>query len=137
MFTGDFLLSRASVMLARLRNVAVVEIVSTVIEHLVKGEVMQMRPLTEGRPALEYVRISSRRSAFLRACANRYYLRKNYYKTASLLAHSCHAAALLGGHEPHLQNIAHTYGKYLGMAFQVRTLTSTTSSAVHVCVPGC
>ena len=34
---GDFLLARASVALARLRNVEVVEIVSTVIEHLVKG----------------------------------------------------------------------------------------------------
>lgn len=40
---GDFLLARASVCLARLRNVPVVELLSTVIEHLVKGEVMQMR----------------------------------------------------------------------------------------------
>ena len=41
---GDFLLSRASISLARLRNVEVVELLSTVIEHLVKGEVMQMQP---------------------------------------------------------------------------------------------
>jgi geranylgeranyl pyrophosphate synthase len=40
---GDFLLARASVCLARLRNIPVVELLSTVIEHLVKGEVMQMR----------------------------------------------------------------------------------------------
>ena len=40
---GDFLLARASVSLARLRNIPVVELLSSVIEHLVKGEVMQMR----------------------------------------------------------------------------------------------
>jgi hexaprenyl-diphosphate synthase len=40
---GDFLLARASICLARLRSVPVVELLSTVIEHLVKGEVMQMR----------------------------------------------------------------------------------------------
>lgn len=40
---GDFLLARASVCLARLRNIPVVELMSTVIEHLVKGEVMQMK----------------------------------------------------------------------------------------------
>ena len=40
---GDFLLARASVCLARLRNIPVVELLSTVIEHLVKGEVMQMK----------------------------------------------------------------------------------------------
>jgi geranylgeranyl pyrophosphate synthase len=75
---GDFLLSRASVFLARLRNVEVVELLSTVIEHLVKGEVMQMRPSSTGKSALEY------------------YLRKNFYKTASLMGHSCLAAAVLG-----------------------------------------
>jgi len=51
---------------------------STVIEHLVKGEIMQMKPSASGKSALEY------------------YLRKNYYKTASLMGHSCLAAAELG-----------------------------------------
>ena len=46
---GDFLLSRASVSLARLRNLEVVELLSTVIEHLVKGEIMQMKPSANGR----------------------------------------------------------------------------------------
>lgn len=40
---GDFLLSRASVALARLRDCDVIELLSTVIEHLVRGEVLQMR----------------------------------------------------------------------------------------------
>ena len=40
---GDFLLAKASVSLARLRNLEVVEIMSGVIEHLVRGEVMQIK----------------------------------------------------------------------------------------------
>jgi geranylgeranyl pyrophosphate synthase len=75
---GDFLLSRASVALARLRHTEVIELLSTVIEHLVKGEIMQMRTSSTGNGALEY------------------YLRKNFYKTASLMGHSCLAAAVLG-----------------------------------------
>ena len=75
---GDFLLSRASVALARLRNSEVIELLSTVIEHLVKGEIMQMRTSSTGTSALDY------------------YLRKNFYKTASLMGHSCLAAAVLG-----------------------------------------
>ena len=39
---GDFLLARASVSLARLRNLEVVELMSITIEHLVKGEIMQV-----------------------------------------------------------------------------------------------
>jgi hypothetical protein len=63
---GDFLLSKASISLARLRNLEVVELLSTVIEHLVKGEVMQMRPSSTDNTnaALEY------------------YLRKNFYKVS-------------------------------------------------------
>ena len=41
---GDYLLARASVALARLRHPLVVELISTVIEHLVKGEIMQLKP---------------------------------------------------------------------------------------------
>lgn len=41
---GDFFLARACISLARLRNAEVVELISTVIEHLVKGEIMQLKP---------------------------------------------------------------------------------------------
>ena len=98
---GDFLLSRASISLARLRNLEVVELLSTVIEHLVKGEVMQMRPSSTGKSALEY------------------YLRKNFYKTASLMGHSCLAAAVLGGHSEEDQRACYLYGTYVGQAFQL------------------
>ncbi len=98
---GDFLLSRASVSLARLRNLEVVELLSTVIEHLVKGEIMQMKGSSTGRSALEY------------------YLRKNFYKTASLMGHSCLAAAVLGGYNEDLRRAAYLYGTYVGQAFQL------------------
>lgn len=98
---GDFLLSRASVSLARLRNLEVVELLSTVIEHLVKGEIMQMKPSTTGKSALDY------------------YLRKNFYKTASLMGHSCLAAAVLGGYSDECKRASYLYGTYVGQAFQL------------------
>lgn len=98
---GDFLLSRASVSLARLRNLEVVELLSTVIEHLVKGEIMQMKPSNTGKSALEY------------------YLRKNFYKTASLMGYSCLAAAVLGGHDEACKRASYLYGTYIGQAFQL------------------
>jgi geranylgeranyl pyrophosphate synthase len=63
----------------------VVELLSTVIEHLVKGEIMQMRPSS--------VSASGNGKDI---SAIEYYLRKNFYKTASLMGHSCMAAAILG-----------------------------------------
>ena len=50
---GDFLLARASVCLARLRSLPVVELLSTVIEHLVKGEVMQMKTALRSEAATQ------------------------------------------------------------------------------------
>ena len=38
---GDFLLARASVSLAALRDTEVIELLSQVIEHLVSGEILQ------------------------------------------------------------------------------------------------
>lgn len=98
---GDFLLSRASVSLARLRNLEVVELLSTVIEHLVKGEIMQIKPVTNGISGLEY------------------YLRKNFYKTASLMGNSCLAAAVLGDYNDDCKKAAYMYGVHLGQAFQL------------------
>lgn len=76
---GDFLLARASVCLARLRNVEVVELLSTVIEHLVKGEVMQMSHALRNEKAT--------------SAAFDMYMTKTYYKTASLMANSCKVCA--------------------------------------------
>jgi solanesyl diphosphate synthase len=99
---GDYLLARASICLARLRNVDVVECMSTVIEHLVRGEVLQIKDTRTGVADIEG------------------YLRKNFYKTASLMANSCKSAALLGENpSPEVVDAAYTYGKHIGVAFQL------------------
>mmetsp|Transcript_17496 Transcript_17496/g.37841 ORF Transcript_17496/g.37841 Transcript_17496/m.37841 type:complete len:513 (-) Transcript_17496:111-1649(-) len=99
---GDYLLARASICLARLRNVDVVECMSTVIEHLVRGEVLQIKDSRTGVADMEG------------------YLRKNFYKTASLMANSCKSAALLGGNvSPEVVDAAYIYGKHVGVAFQL------------------
>ncbi len=103
--SGDFLLARASVSLARLRDPYVTELLSLVIEHLVKGEIMQAKPLVmRGGRLWENVDL---------------YMTKSYYKTASLIAHSCKAVAVLGGHSEAVQEIAYEYGKSIGLAFQI------------------
>jgi geranylgeranyl pyrophosphate synthase len=102
---GDYLLARASISLARLRHVEVVECMSTIIEHLVRGEVMQMRGTSssEGNKNERMI----------------YYLKKNYYKTGSLMANSCKSAALLAECPPELVVASYKYGKHVGMAFQL------------------
>ena len=75
---------------------------STAIEHLVKGEVMQMRPDTDATSAVEF------------------YLRKNYYKTGSLMAHGCQSALEVAGHSKHICTVGHAYGRHVGLAFQVK-----------------
>jgi geranylgeranyl pyrophosphate synthase len=101
---GDYLLARASIFLARLRNVQVVETMSTIIEHLVRGEVMQLRGTSSGDESTDRIE---------------YYLRKNFYKTGSLMANSCKSAALLGEYPDELVDVAYRYGKHVGMAFQL------------------
>ncbi|ETW01260.1 solanesyl diphosphate synthase, variant [Aphanomyces invadans] len=100
---GDFLLARSSICLARLRSLEAVELMSTAIEHLVKGEVMQMRHADK----------SGAISPF------EYYLRKNYYKTGSLMANSCKASLVLGDHTDRVCELGFAYGRHLGLAFQL------------------
>jgi geranylgeranyl pyrophosphate synthase len=100
---GDYLLSRASVSLSRLRNVQVVECVAKVIEDLVKGEIVQMMDAKAGNDMLFQM-----------------YLKKNYLKTASLFSHSLQATAMLGGHSTEAEQIAFEYGDLLGQSFQIQ-----------------
>lgn len=97
---GDFLLARASVTLASLRDTDVIMLLSTVIEHLVTGEVMQMTARPEELLSFEY------------------YTRKTHLKTASLMAQSSKAVALLGGEGEETALLAYEYGRHLGLAFQ-------------------
>ena len=105
---GDFLLGRASVALARLRDSEVTELLATVIANLVEGEFMQLKntALDEKNPKWSEETLS-------------YYLQKTYLKSASLISKSCRAAALLGGSAPHVVESAYSYGRNLGLAFQL------------------
>jgi hexaprenyl-diphosphate synthase len=105
---GDFLLSRASVALARLRDPEVTELLATVIANLVEGEFMQLKNTAkdEKNPTWTEETIS-------------YYLQKTYLKSASLISKSCRAAALLGSSDAGTVEAAYAYGKNLGLAFQL------------------
>mmetsp|Transcript_12364 Transcript_12364/g.18752 ORF Transcript_12364/g.18752 Transcript_12364/m.18752 type:complete len:594 (+) Transcript_12364:259-2040(+) len=108
---GDYLLARASVFLARLRDVEVVETMSTIIEHLVRGEVMQMKESGSSSSSSSDGNDMEERLV--------HYLRKNFYKTASLMANSCKSAAILGKYDDSVIEGAYKYGKHLGIAFQL------------------
>lgn len=95
---GDFLLSRASLSLARLRNHEVTFLMSTTISELVEGEFMQM----DGDGS----RFDN-------------YMRKTYLKTASLISNSCASAAILAGADRPIVDLARQYGEHLGLAFQL------------------
>lgn len=105
---GDFLLGRASVALARLRDPEVTELLATVIANLVEGEFMQLKNTAadEKHPVFTDETIE-------------YYLQKTYLKTASLISKSCRAAALLGDSTPEVVESAYAYGRNLGLAFQL------------------
>eukprot|EP00548_Thalassiothrix_antarctica_P002478 CAMPEP_0194146394 /NCGR_PEP_ID=MMETSP0152-20130528/20563_1 /TAXON_ID=1049557 /ORGANISM="Thalassiothrix antarctica, Strain L6-D1" /LENGTH=439 /DNA_ID=CAMNT_0038846903 /DNA_START=451 /DNA_END=1771 /DNA_ORIENTATION=- len=105
---GDYLLARASISLARLRQVDVVESMSTIIEHLVRGEVMQMKGSSN-----DSGNSGEKESRMI------YYLRKNYFKTGSLMANSCRSTALLGNYSLELVDFSYHFGKHIGMAFQL------------------
>ncbi|XP_024017448.1 solanesyl diphosphate synthase 3, chloroplastic/mitochondrial [Morus notabilis] len=98
---GDFLLSRACVALAALKNTEVVTLLATVVEHLVTGETMQITTTSDQR------------------CSMEYYMQKTYYKTASLISNSCKAIALLAGQTTEVAMLAFEYGKNLGLAYQL------------------
>ncbi|XP_064875536.1 all trans-polyprenyl-diphosphate synthase PDSS1-like isoform X3 [Oncorhynchus nerka] len=131
---GDFILSAASMALARIGNNTVVSVLSQVIEDLVRGEFMQL-----GSKENESERF-------------KHYLEKSFKKTASLIANSCKAVCtfylhnnnrlpgspraelkrcvLTGCHfpfkvsilvnsDPEVQEIAFQYGRNVGIAFQL------------------
>merc|ERR1712238_156771 len=101
---GDYLLARASVLLARLENTAVVQIMVTALESLVAGEIMQLKSSPK-----ELLEMTS-------------YLRKSYYKTASLICYACRSTALLGGHTygSTIATACEEFGFHMGLAFQIQ-----------------
>ena len=101
---GDYLLARASVLLARLHHFQVVEVMASALDALVQGEIMQAR--------------SKKKEDLLDMS---HYLRKSYFKTASLICSACKSTALLAGYsEADVQTTAaEEFGYHLGMAYQI------------------
>merc|ERR1712127_761690 len=101
---GDYLLARASVLLARLENTAVVQIMATALESLVAGEIMQLKSKPDDLLKMES------------------YLTKSYYKTASLICYACRSTALLGGHAygSTVATACEEFGFHLGLAYQIQ-----------------
>jgi all-trans-nonaprenyl-diphosphate synthase len=97
---GDFLFAQSSWYLANLDNLQVVKLLSEVIKDFAEGEIQQ------GLNCFSTVSIEA-------------YLSKSYYKTASLMANSAKAAAVLSEvSDAQTQHLYH-YGRHLGLAFQI------------------
>jgi all-trans-nonaprenyl-diphosphate synthase len=98
---GDFLFAQSSWYLANLDNLEVVKLLSQVIMDLAEGEIQQSLNSFDPELSIET------------------YLEKSYCKTASLLANSAKAAAILSDLAPAQCEKMYLYGRHLGLAFQV------------------
>lgn len=119
---GDFLLARSSAALSRLGDSEVVELISSVIANLVEGEILQMNKVAQESTKLVG-------APYVSGDSWNVYLKKTYLKTASLMAKGARAAVVLGGaREGEVwKEVAYAYGRNLGIAFQVRRITSLAS----------
>lgn len=146
---GDFLLGRASAALSRLGSSECVELIASVIANLVEGEILQMQSALSGGEtgALSEAGLSElglvssvdvkgkgkEKELPLETPMGRemwnVYLKKSYLKTASLIAKSARAAVVLGGaREGEIwKEVAYSYGRNIGIAFQVRHCVNLTA----------
>ncbi|CAE8723352.1 unnamed protein product [Polarella glacialis] len=101
---GDFLFATASVLVADLGSLPTVLLISKVVADFGRGELAQSAVRFE---AVEY--------------SMEDYLAKSFYKTASLLAAACQAAAVLSGASPDSaeSESCYRFGAFVGLAFQV------------------
>ncbi|MBW4674247.1 MAG: solanesyl diphosphate synthase [Desmonostoc geniculatum HA4340-LM1] len=111
---GDFLFAQSSWYLANLDNLEVVKLLSEVIMDLATGEIQQGLNRFDANISIET------------------YLQKSYYKTASLIANSSKAAGLLSEVSRETVEHLYSYGRHLGIAFQIvddiLDFTSTTDT---------
>ncbi|MGG6266091.1 solanesyl diphosphate synthase [Leptolyngbya sp. AN03gr2] len=98
---GDFLFAQSSWYLANLENIEVIKLLSEVIKDFAEGELQQGLLQFDTGLTIES------------------YLEKSYYKTASLIANSSKAAALLSDTSDTEAQKLYQYGRHLGLAFQV------------------
>lgn len=109
-------------------------LLSSVLEHLVTGEppppleVLPRSSVCARPPLTSPLRPAARRAAgeVMQMTEKPddlldfdHYLQKTHFKTASLLANSARAVAILGGARPEVVQLAYDYGQHLGLAFQL------------------
>uniref|UniRef100_A0A7S2PSS8 Uncharacterized protein n=1 Tax=Zooxanthella nutricula TaxID=1333877 RepID=A0A7S2PSS8_9DINO len=99
--SGDFLFAHASGLVENLDNDQVTRLVSLVIEQFGYGELSQSAKQFDVNVTLFE------------------YMKKSFYKTASLLAAACRASAVLSGPSREVCDMMYSYGFYLGLAFQI------------------
>ena len=98
---GDFLFAQSSWYLANLDNLQVVKLLSEVIKDFAEGEIIQSINRFDIHASIDS------------------YLDKTYYKTASLMANSAKAAAVLSDASAETIESLYSYGRNLGLAFQI------------------
>jgi all-trans-nonaprenyl-diphosphate synthase len=98
---GDFLFAQSSWYLANLDNLEVVKLLSEVIRDFAEGEIQQGLNRFDTTLTIEA------------------YLEKSYYKTASLIANSVKAAAILSDSSTETAQSLYAYGRNIGLAFQI------------------
>jgi len=100
--SGDFLFAHASGLIESLEDDEVTRLISLVIEEFGFGELSQSAKKfdSDGMTLFDY-------------------LKKSFYKTASLLAAACRASAVLTGPPSEICDVMYSYGFYLGIAFQI------------------
>lgn len=98
---GDFFFAQSSWYLANLDNLEVVKLLSEVIMDFAAGEIQQVDTLFNTDLSIEA------------------YLKKSYYKTATLFANSSKAAGLLSDVSSETADHLYGYGRDVGLAFQI------------------
>merc|ERR1719450_1188334 len=98
---GDYILGVGSRILSQVGDPEVVVILSQVLADLVQGEFMQLQNKDDEGERFEH------------------YLSKSFNKTASLMAYSCRANAVISGVDSSQVEQAFQYGRNIGIAFQL------------------
>jgi len=101
LFTGDYLLAQALIIVARHTNEEIARILAKVSLEMCEGEIEQIENVGKIDQGL------------------RIYLRRIKRKTALLISTCCFTGALAGEAPSDLARCLHRYGYYLGMAFQI------------------
>ena len=96
---GDFLLATALQILVGLDSMPVMEAATRTVRRMIEGEILETEQAGEGETGVYYTMIDK--------------------KTASLMILSCEVGAILAGGTPEQIAAMSTFGKDVGMAFQI------------------